>query len=141
TVDQWPASITDDALALTPTLDQLARDGTRFSRAYTSCPLCVPARRSLMTGLSPRSHGDRLLQETLPMPDRPTVVQTFRDAGYQAYAVGKLHVYPQRDRLGFDDALIAEEGRRQFGVVDDYEAFLERSGHAGEQFLHGLGNN
>ncbi len=141
TVDQWPASIVRDALALTPTLDQLARNGTQYSRAYSSCPLCVPARRSLMTGLSPRSHGDRDLQETLPMPRRPTIAQTFRDAGYQAYAVGKLHVYPQRDRIGFDEALIAEEGRRQFGVVDDYEAFLESSGHGGEQFLHGLGNN
>ena len=30
-----------------------------------------------------------------------TIAQTFRDAGYQAYAVGKLHIHPQRSRIGF----------------------------------------
>ena len=30
--------------------------------------------------------------------------------GIQAYAVGKLHVYPQRDRIGFDDVILDEEG-------------------------------
>src|SRR5690606_4903617 len=114
---------------------------TQYRNAYSSCPLCVPARRSLMTGLTPRTHGDRVLRETLPMPASPTLAETFRAAGYQAYAVGKLHVYPQRDRIGFDDALIAEEGRRQFGVIDDYEAYLAEIGLAGELFLHGLGNN
>ena len=35
---------------ITPNLDQLAARGTRFSSAYTNCPLCVPARASLATG-------------------------------------------------------------------------------------------
>ena len=38
----------------------------------------------------------------------PTLAGTFRGAGYQTYAVRKLHVYPPRHRIGFDDALIAE---------------------------------
>ena len=37
----------------------------------------------------------------MPMPSVKTLPQAFRDAGYQADAVG-LHVYPQRDRIGFD---------------------------------------
>jgi len=69
------------------------------------------------------------------------LAQTFRDAGYQAYAVGKLHVYPQRDRIGFDDVLLAEEGRPQLGAVDDYDLYLAEAGHAGEQFAHGMNNN
>ena len=68
-----------------------------------------------MTGTSPRTHGDRVFKTTAPMPELPTVAQTFRDAGYQAYAVGKLHVYPQRDRIGFDDVLLDEEGRPHLG--------------------------
>ena len=47
-----------------------------------------------MTGVSARTHGDRVFNEYLPMPDLPTMAQTFRDNGYQAFAVGKLHVYP-----------------------------------------------
>ena len=45
------------------------------------------------------------------MPQLPTMAETFRSAGYQATAVGKLHVYPQRNRIGFDDVILDEEGR------------------------------
>ena len=34
----------------TPHLDSLAARGTRFTHAYTTCPICVPARASLATG-------------------------------------------------------------------------------------------
>ncbi|MEM7033458.1 MAG: sulfatase-like hydrolase/transferase, partial [Chloroflexota bacterium] len=125
----------------TPTLDELARSGRRYTNCYAECPVCIPARRTLMTGTTPRTHGDRVFKETLPMPALPTMAQTFRDAGYQAYAVGKLHVYPQRDRIGFDDVILDEEGRTQYGVLDDYELFLTDNGHAGSHFNHGMSNN
>ncbi|GLQ56430.1 sulfatase-like hydrolase/transferase [Devosia nitrariae] len=144
TVDEWPARLMGAAghpVIETPTLDALARAGTRYVNAYSETPVCVPARRSLMTGTDPRTHGDRTAQGTLRMPDLPTLADTFRAAGYQATAIGKLHVYPQRDRIGFDDVILAEEGRQLDGCVDDYEAFLAERGHAGEQFLHGMGNN
>ena len=35
----------------TPNLDRLAAEGTRFTNAYTNCPICVPARGSFATGL------------------------------------------------------------------------------------------
>ena len=142
--DHWPAGLLGEAGhpdILTPTLDELARSGVRFRNAYSECPVCIPARRTLMTGVSPRTHGDRDFGETMPMPDLPTMAQAFRDGGYQAYAVGKLHVYPQRNRIGFDDVTLDEEGRTQYGVVDDYETFLRDQGCAGEQFDHGMSNN
>ncbi len=144
TTDHWFGSLLGEAghpHVQTPTLDQIARNGTRFTRAYSECPVCIPARRTLMTGVSPRTHDDRVFKETLRMPDVPTVAQTFRNAGYQACAVGKLHVYPQRDRIGFDDVILGEEGRMQFGAVDDYELFLGDQGFAGQQFTHGMCNN
>jgi arylsulfatase len=142
--DHWPASLLGCAghpAIQTPTLDQLAANGTRFTNTYAECPVCIPARRTLMTGTTPRTHGDRVFQETLPMPHLPTMAQTFRDAGYQAYGVGKLHVYPQRDRIGFDDVILDEEGRQIYGVVDDYELFLGDQGYAGRFFEHGMSNN
>ncbi len=142
--DHWPAELTGEAGhpdILTPTLDELARSGVRFRNAYAECPVCIPARRTLMTGVSPRTHGDRDFAETMPMPGLPTMAQTFRDGGYQAYAVGKLHVYPQRNRIGFDDVILDEEGRTQYGIVDDYEAFLGDRGYTGRQFDHGMSNN
>jgi arylsulfatase A-like enzyme len=113
----------------------------RFTRAYTECPICIPARRTLMTGTTTRTHGDRVFSTVNPMPALPTVAQCFRDAGYQTYAVGKLHVYPPRDRIGFDDVLLAEEGRPHLGAIDDYEMFLADRGYPGQQYLHGMNNN
>lgn len=49
---------------MTPTLDQLAANGVRYTHAYTATPLCIPTRRSLMTGTTPRTHGDRVFNET-----------------------------------------------------------------------------
>jgi arylsulfatase len=145
TVDHWPASLLGVAghpVVKTPTLDQLARNGMRFTNAYTECPVCIPARRTLMTGTTTRTHGDRVFQERLPMPiGMSTMAQTYHNAGYQTYAVGKLHVYPQRDRIGFDDVILDEEGRLQFGCIDDYELFLGDRGLAGRQFEHGMSNN
>jgi arylsulfatase A-like enzyme len=79
--------------------------------------------------------------QEIPVPALPTLAQTFRDAGYQAYAVGKLHVFPQRSRIGFDEVILNEEGRTQWGVMDDYEQFLIDRGYAGQHFAHGLSNN
>ena len=142
--DHWSGrflGVTEHPDILTPTLDELARSGALYRNAYAECPVCIPARRTLMTGTSPRTHGDRDFGETKPMPSLPTMAQTFRANGYQAYAVGKLHVYPQRDRIGFDDVILDEEGRTQYGAVDDYESFLADRGYAGRQFDHGMSNN
>lgn len=144
TTDHWPAALLGLAghpTLQTPTLDQMARNGVRYTNAYAECPVCIPARRTLMTGTAPRTHGDRVFKTDDPMPALPTLAQTFRDAGYQAYAVGKLHVYPQRDRIGFDDVILAEEGRPQLGAIDDYELWLGEQGYAGQSFAHGMCNN
>ncbi|MBC5767820.1 sulfatase-like hydrolase/transferase [Ramlibacter albus] len=141
TADQWPGKLLGIAghpVVQTPTLDELARNGTLFTNAYSECPICVPARRSLMTGRSARSHGDRVYNDRMPMPDSPTLASAFRNAGYQAFAVGKLHVLPQRNRIGFDDVLLDEEGRAQYGVMDDYEIWLGDRGRPGQQFDHGM---
>jgi len=77
------------------------------------------------------------------MPDAPTLAQCFREAGYQAHAVGKLHVHPQRDRIGFDEVVLNEEGRHHLGddAADDWELHLADHGYAGQEYAGGGGNN
>jgi arylsulfatase A-like enzyme len=142
--DHWAASHLGSAgnrAILTPGLDEIAACGVRYTNAYSECPVCVPARRSLMTGMSPRSHGDRVFNDSLTFPKVTTLATAFKKAGYQAHAVGKLHVHPQRDRIGFDDVILDDEGRPQWGVTDDYDIYLGDQGYAGRQFDHGMSNN
>ena len=145
TMDQWPGNLLGCAghpTVLTPTLDQLARNGTRFTRAYSESPICIPARRSLMTGTKTATHGDRVFDTVATMPKHlPTMADTFGDAGYQTLCVGKLHVYPPRDRIGFDNVLLSEEGRPHLGGPDDHDIFLADHGNPGKQYLHGMSNN
>ncbi|MBT3377416.1 MAG: sulfatase-like hydrolase/transferase [Lentisphaerae bacterium] len=95
----------------TPRLDRLAADGIDFSRAYTCCGLCSPARASIMTGLYPHRHGlqtnthDFLTQTELD-PDIPTFAHRLSDAGYHMSYAGKVHLtFPERTpcEYGFDE--------------------------------------
>ncbi len=73
-----------------PYVDQLAAEGATFSRAYTACPLCGPARRTILTGLYPHNHGHLQNDSNAPY-DHELYPQTLADVGYQNYAFGKWH--------------------------------------------------
>ncbi|HJE51466.1 MAG TPA: sulfatase-like hydrolase/transferase, partial [Tessaracoccus flavescens] len=86
-------------------MDSLASGGTTFEHAYSATPTCVPARVGLFTGMSQEQHGRLGYAEGVPFPELyPVTMQgCLRDAGYQTQAIGKMHVYPERARCGFDD--------------------------------------
>ena len=48
---------------ITPNLDEFAKEGIRFERAYTTAPQCAPSRISMFTGSSPMSIGVTRFQE------------------------------------------------------------------------------
>lgn len=111
----------------TPYLDHVAADGVRFRKAYTECPVCIPARRTLMTGQAPASHG--VLMNYNTQLDGPTLPGELSGIGYQTHLVGKLHLWPHRKLYGFDSADWSDgplAGER--GVDDDYARFLCREG-------------
>lgn len=108
----------------TPNMDALAADGVRFRRAYSTCPVCIPARRSLMTGLHPDKHGviGWISGQDL---DAPTLPHLLRDAGYHTGLVGRhMDLYPRRKRYGFEEMVIAAK------TDSDYNEFINR--HAPE---------
>ena len=144
TADQWPGALLGLAGRSdidTPTLDRIGGTGIWFPNAFSECPICIPARRSLMTGTAPRQHGDRVFQPALSKPDLPHLADVFRNAGYQTGAVGKLHVYPPRDRIGFEEVLSFEEGRPQLVGPDYWDIWLADRGYAGQGYAHGMSNN
>lgn len=104
----------------TPALDQLARDGMKFTQNYSACTVCSPTRAALLTGKYPA----RLrITDWIPglMPDNPkllvpdwtkflphsetTLAKVFLSAGYVTATIGKWHLggeayYPEKH--GFD---------------------------------------
>ena len=64
-----------------------------------------------MTGLDPWSLNMFGNVEGKSLPGEENLAGSLSDAGYQTHAVGKLHTYPERARLGFHEAEIDEEYR------------------------------
>ncbi|MCA9835569.1 MAG: sulfatase-like hydrolase/transferase [Trueperaceae bacterium] len=74
----------------TPHLDALAESGSHFQRAYVNCPLCMPSRATMFTGLTPRGHGVRT--NGIPLSrELPTLTAALKGAGYHTASIGKLH--------------------------------------------------
>jgi len=93
----------------TPNIDRIAAEGVRFANAYTTSPVCMPARSSVLSGLFCHNHGQWWNYGHLP-PDADTYLRHLKRAGYHACHVGKSHLYPHgighlNDMLGFMRAL------------------------------------
>lgn len=86
-------------LAHTPNLDALAEHGTRFTSAYTNCPICVPARASLATGHYVHQIG--YWDNAFPYDGAvPSWHHHLRANGYRVDSIGKLH-FRGGDDYGF----------------------------------------
>lgn len=94
------------ALVNTPNLDRLAAKGTRFSSAYTNCPICVPARASMATGRY--VHQIRYWDNAIAYDGRvPTWGHRVIDAGHKVVSIGKLHYVDSNPaRNGFSEEIL-----------------------------------
>ncbi|MGC4004327.1 MAG: sulfatase [Pirellulales bacterium] len=106
------------SLYQTPHIDRLAKEGMRFTNAYSACTVCSPTRAAVMTGKSPaRLHitdwiaGHNRPFAKLKIPDwqkrlpleETTVAEALRPAGYTSASFGKWH-------LGNEGALPTDQG-------------------------------
>src|SRR6476660_9851628 len=73
----------------TPSLDQLAREGIRFTQYYAGSTVCAPSRTALMTGLH-TGHASIRGNLELPLPEADvTLAMALHDAGYRTAVIGK----------------------------------------------------
>lgn len=128
------------AVLRTPFLDHLAASGVVFPRAHTTCPVCIPARRSLLSGLHPGTHGMNENLEARPFSPPATLPGLLRAAGWQTQLIGKFHVAEPGVRLGFDSIIQSEtpNDRRssQHQRRNDYADWYERQPGAGPHTLY-----
>jgi uncharacterized sulfatase len=106
-----------DANALTPNLDRLAREGVRFTRAFTHAPVCAPSRSGLATGRYPTSVGTHHMRSTLLKPP-PMFTDFLRSTGY-------LICWPTRTPFGKTDFNFAVPPKA-FDVVTDWTRAVPR---------------
>ena len=119
TYDQWRGDWGDpyQEIVPLPTLTSLAKGGWTARRCYTSCPHCVPARFSWLTGLEPSQIGVTK-NKSIDLPaDAPSIVRSLQEEGYYTALVGKTHwtrhdqAYDLRENrplmnaLGFNEVL------------------------------------
>jgi len=104
----------------TPELDRLARDGMKFTAAYSACTVCSPTRAAFLTGKYPaRLHVTDWIPGQMPanpkmlvpdwtkyLPyDEVTIAELLKKSGYATASIGKWHLggeeyYPEKH--GFD---------------------------------------
>ena len=88
-------------LCRTPHLDALAARGTRFTKAYTTSPICVPARASFATGRF--VHEIEYWDNSIAYDGRVEGWgHRLQKAGIPVDSIGKLHYRREEDPVGFD---------------------------------------
>jgi len=88
----------------TPHLDRLAYSGIRFTRAYSDCPVCMPARTTLITGLQAHRFGiTRNSRSRIERDEARFLGSLIASEGYQTALVGKTHwLTPSGFDAGFE---------------------------------------
>ena len=78
----------------TPNIDRLAKDGTRFERAYCSVAMCGPFRQELYSGRSPW-RTETLPNHSKSVPGTKSIVHYLKPLDYRVGLLGKSHVGPK----------------------------------------------
>lgn len=142
-----------DSYAKTPHLDQLAREGVRFTNAFCTTASCSASRSVMLTGLHNHANGQfghahdyhhfSLHSKTRTLPS------LLKPAGYKTGLIGKFHVAPP-EQFGWD--YLSEGADRDVrGMAEKARKFVQDCGgapfylHVGYGDPHraevGFGNN
>lgn len=132
----------------TPNLDRLVRRGLSFVNAYSTCPVCVPARYTVRTGCvgpTTRSFTNGPARpaagQAATMEGRcgPYLARTMNRLGYRTFGIGKFHTMPREEDVGFEVHLHSEElyGSPEMRAWDSYASWIARE-HPEFDFLEGL---
>jgi arylsulfatase A-like enzyme len=114
----------------TPNMDRIGADGVRFELCYSPCPVCGPARASLMTGRTientrVRTNMDADIPDICPMPSYD---ERLADRGYRTEYHGKWNV-PLGRALTYDNAVTpgsVRDWERGPGMSLHYAQYLDK---------------
>lgn len=114
----------------TPSLDQLAKKGLRFTSAYATASTCTPSRYSLLTGeYAFRNDEAVVLPGNAPLiidPAKATIASILKEQGYVTGLVGKWHLGLGSPTEPFDWNADIKPGPRELGF--DYSFHMAATG-------------
>jgi len=136
----------------TPNIDELARQGMKFTQAYAAAPVCSPYRAALLTGQYPARVGiiDYMRWESDPLSkNHVTLAEMLQKSGYKTGLIGKWHLTGYKDKgakdevypteHGFDEAILWEKdkGDQNFHAWynDKNEYITDHLGREAVQFI------
>jgi len=107
----------------TPHIDSIAKNGTRFTDGYVTCPMCYPSRAGLMTGRHQVRFGIEAnppaKQSNYGVPaTEPMLAERLKKLGYTTGLIGKWHLGCTHEltplRRGFDEFYGIHHGGHSF---------------------------
>ena len=125
TTDQMRADALgfENTAVITPNLDELAKEGTVFNRAYCASPVCTPSRASIFTGRYPHVHGAWNIGVSLN-EEEETLCDHLKQSGYRTVGVGKMH-FRQQLKTGFvheaEEVSVRDRGRERDGTYYGFD--------------------
>ncbi|WP_225884240.1 sulfatase-like hydrolase/transferase [Lacticaseibacillus mingshuiensis] len=134
-------------VCVTPNIDALMAQSVTFENAYTTCPICAPARATLQTGLYPMHHGmltnsynyGNMVQE---LPNTPDLLpHQLAGQGYLTGYTGKWHLGSGVYAVQHDEYLKHYMGNIHFAEFDkNFDSVPTTIGYTGDDFPgHGFG--
>ncbi|WOH36023.1 sulfatase-like hydrolase/transferase [Thalassotalea fonticola] len=156
--DQGYADIGASGLAddvQTPNIDRLAKQGTRFTSAYVTAPICNVSRLGLITGTYNQRQGAYWYGKKAAISDKlTTIAEVIKTQGYTSGYIGKYHYGSSKPDVrdfplnhGFDYFYgYGGNGRKHFLIHDDayalaqkqkFNAYKKRGGKKGQLLEYG----
>lgn len=131
-------SVSGNTVCTTPNIDRLAREGVNFVNAYTTAPLCTPARGSIFTGNYAFKHGMgtncdmyHALAKELPDPSK-LLHHAMLTAGYRCGYIGKWHVGTMIGPCDYGYEGMNVPGYGNLQVEPEFKEYLKANGYSYE---------
>ncbi len=128
----------------TPNLDAIGKSGSVFDSAYTSCPLCVPARVSMLTAQLPHRTGV-FDNAGVIASDKATFMHSIAAQGYETVLCGRMHFMGKDQRHGFSKRIFDDITSLEWGantvMKEELGNYDKTLGENGSTKVSGGGNS
>lgn len=121
----------------TPNFDRLVRRGISFTKAYSSCPVCVPARYTIRTGCESYHTGYYENGQPFCVEGESKSVtgrcgeyigKYMTQHGFRTFGIGKFHAHPYNEEMGYEVQYPTEEiwDDQENKNWDSYASFMRK---------------